>query len=266
MNEPEQKRLPYFPCKVNELAAALHTLSNDVAGCYMRLLCWMWENGKDRCSIVNSEPLLLRAFGCNKRTLKKCLTELTDSTHPVLKTEGPFLVSQGLRATHTRVKAKQSAGRKGGNASANAKQTLTKEGSKDVHLKLKPKLKPKAESVLRGEPAGDRGQSEPVAVGEIVADKEIVEIDNWMSEHMALSERAYMLEPGNSEWTQHDWQRLIGSVRECTGSDDWFEARLNEVRDRTTGNWQGKYDKPIEGNPAAWLNSQCQAMLKGEWK
>lgn len=265
MNEPEQKRLPYFPCKVNELAAALHTLSNDVAGCYMRLLCWMWENGKDRCSIVNSEPLLLRAFGCNKRTLKKCLTELTDSTHPVLKTQGPFLVSQGLRETHRRIQAKQSAGRKGGNASAKAKQTSSREGSKDVHLKLKPKLKPKAESVLRPESAGDRGQSEPVAVGEMDAELAAMSADNeWFNK--APWQRALSFEPIANKGRAPFWMATQRNLYEKTGSHDWFEARLNEARARTTGQWMHKYSGPIEGNPAAWLNSQCQDMLKGVWK
>lgn len=75
-------------------------LSDGAYRAYHKILCFMWRKGKDQSSMRNSEEALSVAiFGKKTRTsaLRKVMSEIQNEDCPLLKVDGDWLVSGGLR-------------------------------------------------------------------------------------------------------------------------------------------------------------------------
>ena len=93
-------------------------LSDGAYRAYHKILCFMWRKGKDQSSMRNSEEALSVAiFGKKTRTsaLRKVMSEIQNEDCPLLKVDGDWLVSGGLRKEYEKaVEANEKASKASG--------------------------------------------------------------------------------------------------------------------------------------------------------
>lgn len=102
---PERKnRWPSFPLYPDKLIAGTDHLTAFAFRAYMRIMCWMWLHSDNYCSIKNNQILLKNVTGLTpKKFTKYWENEVMNPDMPLLKTEGEFLVSNGLRKEYEKL-------------------------------------------------------------------------------------------------------------------------------------------------------------------
>jgi len=72
-------------------------MSDEAQGIYMRLLCYMWKDSENQCSIEKDDATIEKVIGISHETWKKVRREIFWRGDPILKTEGKYYVSSRLR-------------------------------------------------------------------------------------------------------------------------------------------------------------------------
>ncbi len=72
-------------------------MSDASQGIYMRLLCFMWNDSKDQCSIENDDKIISKLLGITKQKWKKTRNEIQWPGDPILVDTGTFLISKRLK-------------------------------------------------------------------------------------------------------------------------------------------------------------------------
>lgn len=96
--------------------AAAKDLPAETYKAYHLILCFMWRNSAEQCSIPNTEKVLSRATGLTGRRLQRVMSEILDPEFPLLKIEGNTLVSNGLRKEYEKCRENRARSRKGAEA------------------------------------------------------------------------------------------------------------------------------------------------------
>jgi len=123
MNKPPA--FQFYPDKW--LAGTLH-LSPRAYQAYHRVLCWMWLNSEDLCSIPHDETTICRASGLTRRCYQKVWGgEIMNPNCPLLQVEGNRLISNGLRKEAAKQASRRARARLGGQAHAKQCQEPAKQ-------------------------------------------------------------------------------------------------------------------------------------------
>ncbi|MCC6490701.1 MAG: DUF1376 domain-containing protein [Candidatus Hydrogenedentes bacterium] len=77
--------------------AATFSLSAEAYRAYHMILCYMWRDGNDQCSIPIDNSVLTRATGLSGRKLNAAMREIQNPANPLLREEDGCYVSNGLR-------------------------------------------------------------------------------------------------------------------------------------------------------------------------
>lgn len=73
-------------------------MSLSAQGAYLKLLCYMWNDSKDQCSIADDDELIARGLGTSVDTWVRLRVEIQNDSDPILATENGCLVSRRLKA------------------------------------------------------------------------------------------------------------------------------------------------------------------------
>lgn len=89
-------------------------MSDAAQGVYLRLLCYMWNDSRDQCSIENNDKIITKLLGISSRKWKKYRAEIQWANDPILIEHNGFLYSKRLQKEKEKQqikseKAKQSA-------------------------------------------------------------------------------------------------------------------------------------------------------------
>ncbi len=73
-------------------------MSLAAQGAYLKILCYMWADSKDQCSLEDNDELISRALGTSQETWMRLKTEIQHESDPIFKKENGLLISERLRA------------------------------------------------------------------------------------------------------------------------------------------------------------------------
>ena len=72
-------------------------MSLEAQGAYLKLLCFMWADSDDQCSVIDNNDLLARAIGTTVETWLKLRTEIQCESDQIFEEKRGRLVSARLR-------------------------------------------------------------------------------------------------------------------------------------------------------------------------
>ena len=72
-------------------------MSLAAQGAYLKILCYMWADSKDQCSLEDNDELIPRALGTSQETWMRLKTEIQHESDPIFKKENGLLISERLR-------------------------------------------------------------------------------------------------------------------------------------------------------------------------
>jgi len=72
-------------------------MSLAAQGAYLKILCYMWADSKDQCSLEDNDELISRALGTSQETWMRLKTEIQHESDPIFKKEKGLLISERLR-------------------------------------------------------------------------------------------------------------------------------------------------------------------------
>jgi uncharacterized phage protein (TIGR02220 family) len=72
-------------------------MSLAAQGAYLKILCYMWADSKDQCSLEDNDELISRALGTSQETWMRFKTEIQHESDPIFKKENGLLISERLR-------------------------------------------------------------------------------------------------------------------------------------------------------------------------
>jgi uncharacterized protein YdaU (DUF1376 family) len=102
-------------------------MSLAAQGAYLKLLCFMWNDSKDQCSIIDCDELLARAIGITREEWLELRKEIQWVSDPILEETNGVLLSRRLKqeATNQRKHRKMQSekGRKSAEQRANRGST-----------------------------------------------------------------------------------------------------------------------------------------------
>lgn len=73
-------------------------MSFAAQGAYLKLLCYMWKDSRDQCSIADNDELIARGLGTSVDTWMRFRSEIQNESDPILASENGCLVSRRLQA------------------------------------------------------------------------------------------------------------------------------------------------------------------------
>lgn len=110
---------PAFQFYPDKWKAQTDHLSAMAYRAYHKLLCWMWLNAKDYCSIADTDTAWAKATGLSGKPLAKARAEIMDPEQPLLKPKRnarTFLHSLGLKKEANKQRLRRQHGQKGAKA------------------------------------------------------------------------------------------------------------------------------------------------------
>lgn len=140
---------PAFQFYPEKWQADTRRLTWEAKGVYHELICVIWLQFQETCTIPDDDRFIAAEMGCNLDIWKKCKAELQDPKRPILETlrDGSLLVRGLLKEKEKQKHFKELAVR-GGNASSRLRKGDSKWG-KEMSVK---KLQQRTEQ--RTEPLG----------------------------------------------------------------------------------------------------------------
>ncbi len=72
-------------------------MSLAAQGAYLKILCYMWADSKDQCSLEDNDELISRALGISQEIWIDLKAEIQHEGDAILKAENGFLISLRLR-------------------------------------------------------------------------------------------------------------------------------------------------------------------------
>jgi uncharacterized protein YdaU (DUF1376 family) len=111
-------------------------MSLDAQGAYVKLLCFMWADSDDQCSIIDSNDLLARAIGTTVEHWIDLRAEIQCASDPVLEKKSGRLVS--VRLKHEALKQRKYRKLQSEKGEKSAQQRLNR-GSTTVQPLYQPK-------------------------------------------------------------------------------------------------------------------------------
>jgi len=72
-------------------------MSYEAQGVYVRILCHMWNDSDDQCSIENDLKMIARILGVTRKKIEKIFKEILWDNDPIFISENGRLVSKRLR-------------------------------------------------------------------------------------------------------------------------------------------------------------------------
>jgi len=94
MNKP-----PYFPFYPKDWDdVKVRRMSYEAQGIYMRILCFMWKDSKDQCSILNNDGMISQALGISKQKWLRNKKEILFDGDPILRKKRDKLISKRLQS------------------------------------------------------------------------------------------------------------------------------------------------------------------------
>ncbi len=110
-------RAPSFQLYPDKFIAGTLHLGDKAFKSYTRMLCWMWLHGDPPYSILNEHNSICLACGLSKRLYFKVWeNEIMNPVQPLLKIEGKYLISNGLRKEYDKQEARRKSAKAGANA------------------------------------------------------------------------------------------------------------------------------------------------------
>jgi uncharacterized protein YdaU (DUF1376 family) len=91
-------------------------MSNAAQGVYMRLLCYMWRDSKDQCSIEDNDKTLAKILGFSEKKWKKMRSEIQWEGDEILIEKNGRLISQRLQKEKQKQMDKSAKARESANA------------------------------------------------------------------------------------------------------------------------------------------------------
>lgn len=120
----------------------IQRMSYEAQGICMRILCFMWKDSKDQCSILDDDDLMSKALGISKKKWLKAKTELMQKNDPIFKQNKNKLISLRLKKEAIKIKKyrkKQAEkGKLSGEIRRKRKQTSVEQQLNNSSLKNKP--------------------------------------------------------------------------------------------------------------------------------
>src|ERR1044072_8992852 len=91
------KRPPAFQFYAKDwLDFKVQRMTLSAQGAYIKLLCFMWKDSKDQCSILDNNELLARAIGTTVEQWCELRTELQHASEPLFEEKNGRLCSGRL--------------------------------------------------------------------------------------------------------------------------------------------------------------------------
>ena len=72
-------------------------MSLAAQGAYLKILCYMWADSKDQCSLEDNDELIARALGTSQETWMRLKNEIQHQSDPIFKEEKGYLISCRLK-------------------------------------------------------------------------------------------------------------------------------------------------------------------------
>jgi len=72
-------------------------ISYEAQGIYMKMLCFMWNDSKDQCSIPNDDRVIYKSLGITEKKWLKVKEEIFYKNDPIFLTNGTKIISKRLR-------------------------------------------------------------------------------------------------------------------------------------------------------------------------
>lgn len=72
-------------------------MSFAAQGAYMKVLCFMWKDSQDQCSIVDNDEMISKALGTSVETWQRLRAEIQNEIAPVFLIENGKIISKRLR-------------------------------------------------------------------------------------------------------------------------------------------------------------------------
>ena len=93
MNRPPS--FPFYPKDWDDVK--VRRMSYEAQGIYMRILCFMWKDSKDQCSIINNDGMISQALGISKQKWLRNKKEILFDGDPILSKKRNKLISKRLK-------------------------------------------------------------------------------------------------------------------------------------------------------------------------
>ena len=93
MNRPPA--FQFYPKDWNDIK--VQRMNYEAQGIYMRILCFMWNDSKDQCSILNDDNMISRALGISKQRWLRNKKEILFDGDPIFKKKRNKLISKRLQ-------------------------------------------------------------------------------------------------------------------------------------------------------------------------
>ena len=88
------KRPPSFQFYPKDwLDFRVQRMSLAAQGAYLKILCYMWADSKDQCSLEDNDELIARALGTSQETWMRLRSEIQHEFDPIFKEENGYLIS-----------------------------------------------------------------------------------------------------------------------------------------------------------------------------
>lgn len=136
-------------------------MSLAAQGAYIKILCYMWNDSKDQCSILDDNDLISRAISTTVEQWLKLREEIQRENDPILQEKNGYLVSARLR--HEATKQRKYRKTQSDKGKKSAQQRLNN-GSTAVEPLYQPEGNPSSSSSSSKEKDKNKSQPEkPVA-------------------------------------------------------------------------------------------------------
>lgn len=135
MNKP-----PYFPFYPKDWDDfKVQRMSYEAQGIYMRILCFMWKDSKDQCSILNNDDMVSQALGISKQKWLRNKKEILFDGDPILKKKRNKLISKRLQMESQKMMEYRQMQSEKGKISARARGAVVQQGLNNSLAEREPK-------------------------------------------------------------------------------------------------------------------------------
>jgi uncharacterized protein YdaU (DUF1376 family) len=168
-------------------------MSFAAQGAYMKLLCFMWMDSSDQCSVIDNNDFLARAIGTSVEQWLSLRTEIQCDADPILEEKNGLLVSARLRHEAAGQRKRRKAQSENGKRSA---QRRLNHGSATVQPSHQPKGNSSSSSA--SSPSTSRKEEEGASPLSLLPDGFAVEevLATWNDIPGAKAVAAKYLSPG----------------------------------------------------------------------
>ncbi|MCK4792792.1 MAG: DUF1376 domain-containing protein, partial [Desulfobacteraceae bacterium] len=69
-------------------------MSYEAQGIYMKMLCFMWNDSRDQCSMPNDDIIISKSLGITQKRWMKIREEIFYKNDPIFKINGNKIISK----------------------------------------------------------------------------------------------------------------------------------------------------------------------------